>query len=126
MPNFTTVRTQQLDPATTTWFTQVLETIEALNPDDYTALMTDDVSLRLPDGSELGGREEVTAAFRASWPALASLTHHELNIWGNAGQVVHEARVVSVTTDGQTTTATSTSWIDRDADGRISSARVYG
>lgn len=34
-------------------------TIETLDADASTALMTDDVELRLPDGSELHGREEV-------------------------------------------------------------------
>lgn len=125
MPDFTKAETQ-LDPTTTTWFTQVLGTIETLDPDAYTALMTDDVELRLPDGSELRGREEVAAAFRASWPVLSSLLHHELNVWGDARQIVHEARVVSVTTDGQTVVSTSTSWIERNPLGQITSARVYG
>lgn len=126
MPDFSDVRVQRMDPDTTAWFTDVLETIERLVPADYTARMTDDVVLRMPDGTVLEGRSAVTAAFAAAWPALASLVHHEVHVWGDARQVVHEARVVSVLKDGSTVVADSTSWIDRTEDGLIRAARVYG
>ena len=126
MPDFSDVREQHLDADTLTWFTEVLETIERLVPADYTALMTDDVVLRMPDGSELLGKAEVEAAFGAAWPALRSLVHHERNVWGDSRHVVHEARVVSTLRDGSAVTADSTSWIDRAENGLISSARVYG
>ena len=126
MPDFSGVKVQHLDPATTSWFTHVLETIERLVPADYTALMTDDVTLRIPDGSVLEGKAAIQAAFEAAWPALATLTHHEEAVWGDARQVVHEARVVNRFKDGSEVTASSTSWIDRTEDGLISAARVYG
>ncbi len=126
MPDFNDVREQHLDVDTLAWFVGVLETIERLVPADYTALMTDDVVLRLPDGAELRGKAEIEAAFDAAWPALRGLVHHERNVWGDQRYVVHEARVVSTLSDGSTVTADSTSWIDRAEDGRITSARVYG
>ena len=126
MPDFTEARPSDLDPIVMSWFVHVLETIETLVPADYTALMTDDVTLRLPDGTHLEGRAAVRAAFEASWPSLSSLVHNERAVHGDAHQVVHEARVVTTLQNGTVSVADSTSWIDRAPDGRISAARVYG
>ena len=126
MPNFTEVQTDGLPPEARDWLTGVLTTIERLDADAYTALMTDDVELRLPDGSTLTGRTAVANALRAAWEPVASLTHHELNLYGDSHRVVHEARTETDTDAGEHITSYVTSWIDRDDQGRIVSARVYG
>ena len=126
MPDFTTVCSNQLDPESTAWFAGVLEVIESLDADAYVALMSDDVELRLPDGTTRHGRDKVRAALHDAWRPVTALLHEEINLYGRSHHLVHEAIVATTTKDGQTVRAPSTSWIDRDPDGLIRSARVYG
>lgn len=126
MPNLTDLHTHTLDAESTAWLVHVLEVIETLDADAYAALMTEDVRLRLPTGTVLEGRAAVAGALRGAWTSVRALEHHELGISGDAHVLVHESRVVTTTTQGQTTTAMSTAWIERDDQGRITTARVYG
>ena len=126
MPDLTTLQSNGLDAATTAWLVELLEVIETLDADAYAARMSEDVVLRLPGGATLDGRTAVADGLRGAWSATRSLVHHETHLQGDARRLVHESRVVSTDRDGAVTTTHSTAWIERDADGRLTSARVYG
>lgn len=126
MPSYANLKTNLLDQDAFNWLKNVLDTIETLDADAYAALMRDDVELRLPDGSTLRGPAEVARVLGEQFSQVASLEHHDLSLYGKLHHVVHENRVVMTLKDGTTTTTYQTGWIDADADGRITSARVYG
>lgn len=125
MPTFERVTINELDQHTNDWLVHVLTTIETLDVDAYVELMTEDVVLRLQEGTELHGRAEVAVALKSAWAGLSRIEHQEENIWGDSRQVVHEARIEIDTVDGHTIVSHGTSWINRTAEGLISSARVY-
>lgn len=125
MPDFDHVLSSTLDDDTTAWLTELLGVIESLDADAYAAWMSDDAELRLPGGTILSGPQAVADALRGAWATTASLVHHELHLRGDSQHLVHEARVVTTAQDGSPTTSQSTSWIERDTDGQLRSARVY-
>lgn len=126
MPDLTTLQSNGLDARTTAWLVELLEVIETLDADAYAARMSEDVVLRLPGGTTLDGRSAVADALRGAWTSTESLVHHETNMQGDARRLVHESRVISTARDGTVTATYSTAWIECDAEGRLTSARVYG
>lgn len=126
MPVFEMARTNDLDDETTTWFRGVLQIIESLDIDAYLTYMTDDVELVLNgSASRLQGKAAVGAALTKQWDGLASLVHNEVNLYGTARHFAHETVTRVVTRDGQELFTPTCVWVDRDATGLISSARVY-
>lgn len=126
MPVLEHMRTNELDPDTEAWFISVLEVIESLDVDAYVSLMSPDVEIVMDGGStRLHGHEQVREGLSRAWAALESIVHDESNIYGSGDRFVHETVTHAVTKDGQHVETPTCVWIDRDADGRILSARIY-
>lgn len=126
MPVFELVRTNELDDETTTWFRGVLRVIESLDVEAYLECMATDVELVMDHGAQhLRGKEAVGAALGEAWSQLSSLVHNEVNLYGSARHFAHETVTRSVTRDGQEIFTPTCVWVDRDAAGLITSARIY-
>ena len=127
MPDLDHIRINQLSPAGTAWLADLLARIETLNIDVYAEAMAEDVELVLANGTAtLTGRHAVRSAFRDGWQNMSFLLHHEENIYGEDDHFVHESNVDYRDTAGLTWSARSTAWIDRDRNGRLVRARIYG
>ena len=127
MPAYDRLEVDQLTAAGSAWLKKLLETIESLDIDAYVALMSPDVELMLDNGaSNLTGRDAVRAALSEQWAPLAKILHHEINAYGTDIRFVHESIVDFTMRDGSSSTGRSTGWINRDSDGRLAVARIYG
>lgn len=127
MPSYDRMKLNELDEATSSWLEHLLEVIESLDVDAYVDLMAEDVELMLDNGAVvLHGHDEVRAALSEGWAKTAAILHHEVNAYGGDGHLVHESIVDFTATDGSRATSRSTAWIDRNDDGEMAAARIYG
>lgn len=126
MAALSTARINQLSPRGTAWLQELLDTLDAKDLDAYTGRMSDDVEVVFNNGEmAMRGREAVRQGLRAFWQSFGSLEHEELNIYGTDDHFVHEALNHYTTLDGRRVTIRAVAWIDRDAEGRVTSLRVY-
>ena len=127
MPSYHQLHVDQLSELASVWLRQLLEAIETLDVDAYVALMADDVELMLNNGAVvLHGHDQVRDALGQAWAQVASILHNEINAYGDDTNLVHESIVETTLKDGSRVTARSTAWIDRNAEGQMLAARIYG
>ena len=126
MKSLDSVRINQLDAATTDWLADLVRILDAKDVDAYVARMADDVEVVFNNGDvSMRGREDVRAGLREFWRSFGTLEHEELNLYGGARHLVHEALNHYTTLDGRAVTLRAVAWIDRDDDGLVTSLRVY-
>ena len=126
MKSLDSVRINQLDAATTDWLADLVRILDAKDVDAYVARMADDVEVVFNNGDvSMRGREDVRAGLREFWRSFGTMEHEELNLYGGARHLVHEALNHYTTLDGRAVTLRAVAWIDRDDDGLVTSLRVY-
>ena len=120
------VRINQLSDEATSWLAGMLRALDAKDVDAYTGYMADDVEVVFNNGDvTMRGRAQVRDGLARFWQSFGSLRHEELNIYGTDRHLVHEALNHYTTLDGRKVTIRAVAWIDRDADGQVTSLRVY-
>lgn len=124
---FSTLRTNQLSPTATRWLETLITTLDAKDLDAYILFMASDVEVIFNNGdTTMRGREAVRTGLAQFWQSFGSLQHEELNIYGTDRCFVHEALNHYTTLDGREVVLRAVACVDRDAEGRIVSLRVYG
>lgn len=126
MATFENLRINQLSPAGTAWFAELLRVIETLDAGAVIEMMSKDITASHDSGVSLEqGRDQIRSTLEAGWAQTTSLLHDELNLYGTDDHFVHEARTTVGFSDGRMLVIPALVAIDRDEDGLLASWRVY-
>jgi ketosteroid isomerase-like protein len=126
MPTFENLNINQLSEEATSWFAELLRTIETLDVSAVLDLMSEDITASQDNNvTTEHGRDAIGKTLEAGWTDTKSLFHDELNLYGRDHNFVHEAVTTIEMSDGSSFTANALVAIDRDEQGQMSSWRVY-
>ncbi len=122
----TSLRVNQLSPAATDWYLDAyLAAMDALDVVRYAAFLADDVSLGFNNAPAVQGKAAVVAMLAGYWQGFRSIEHEPLNIYGSDERFALEARNHYVRHDGARVTTNAVAFTDRDAQGKVTSVRIY-
>jgi len=73
----------------------------------------------------MAGKDAVLAGLGAYWPSFGTIEHDLLNVYGTDEAYVLEALNHYTRLDGSPVTLRAVAFTDRDADGKVTSVRLY-
>lgn len=103
-----------------------LDALDAKDIDRYAAFLAPDISMTFGNASAVTGKAQVTAMLSGYWQSFGSIEHDLLNIYGTDTSYVLEAYNHYVTLDCRKVSVRAVAFTDKDADGLVSSVRVFG
>jgi ketosteroid isomerase-like protein len=122
----TNLRVNQLSPAVADWYVgKYLAAMDSLDIDRYASLLADDVSVQFNNEPPVQGKAAVTAMLSGYWQSFKAIEHELLNIYGSDDRFTLEARNHYVRNDGGRVTTNAAAFTDRNAEGMVTSVRVY-
>lgn len=122
----TSLRINQLGPAASDWYIgQYLDAMDRLDIDGYGRFLADDVRMQFNNEPAVEGKAAVLGMLAGYWKGFATVEHEPLNIYGSDDTFMLEALNHYVRLDSKTVTTRAVALTDRDADGRVTSVRLY-
>jgi ketosteroid isomerase-like protein len=122
----TSLRVNELTAPATDWYlSEYLATMGALDAERYADFLAEDVSVQFNNAPAVEGKAAVTAMLAAYWRSFAAIEHEPLNIYGSDERFMLEALNHYVRHHGRKVTTRAVALTDRDADGKVTSVRVY-
>jgi ketosteroid isomerase-like protein len=122
----TSLRVNQLSPAAGNWYVgEYLAAMDALDVARYGDFLADDVSVQFNNAPATRGKPDVIAMLAGYWRSFAAIEHEPLNIYGSDQSFMLEALNHYVRHDGGKVTTRAVALTDRDAEGKVTSVRIY-
>jgi ketosteroid isomerase-like protein len=122
----TSLRVNELGAAATDWYLgEYLAAMDALDAERYADFLADEVSVQFNNAPAVQGKQAVTAMLSGYWQSFAAIEHEPLNIYGSDERFMLEALNHYVRHDGRKVTTRAVALTDRDAEGKVTSVRVY-
>ena len=119
------LRTNQLTPAATEWYLSYLAALDAKDVQSYGAFLADDCAMQFNNAPAVSGKAAVLDALAQYWATFGTLEHDLLNIYGTDGAFALEARNLYTRQDGKTAVLNAVAFTDRNAQGLVTSFRLY-
>lgn len=119
------LRTNALSEPAYAWYLEYLTALDAKDLDAYAAFLADDVTLVMNNADPVEGKDAVVAGLGQYWQTFGTLEHELLNLYGEDHAFVLEALNHYTTADGRAVTLRAVAFTDRDADGAVTSVRLF-
>jgi len=98
--------------------------IDSLNPDQFVAHLTPDVTFRFGNADPMTGREAVKAAVTGFYGTIAGMHHHILDIYESGDTVIAKIDVEYIRQDGKSVTVPNADILVFDGD-LVSNWQIY-
>ncbi|GAA0631694.1 nuclear transport factor 2 family protein [Sphingomonas ursincola] len=122
----TSLRVNELGVSATEWYIgEYLAAMDALDVGRYSNFLADGVSVQFNNAPAVEGKAAVTAMLAEYWQSFAAIEHEPLNIYGSDDHFMLEALNHYVRHDGRKVTTRAVALTDRDAQGKVTSVRIY-
>jgi len=122
----TTLKVNQLSPTAADWYIgQYLDAMDRLDIDAYADFLADDVSVQFNNAPPVEGKPAVVGMLSGYWKSFAEIEHEPLNIYGTDQSFMLEALNHYVRLDGKKVATRAIALTDRNADGKVTSVRIY-
>lgn len=115
----------QLSQTAFDWYLRYLSALDDKDLAAYGAFLADDVTLQLDDAPPMRGKAQVLAGLAQYWPSFGALEHELLTLHGTDDRFVLEALNHYQRLDGGRVTLRAVAFTERNAEGLVSSARIY-
>lgn len=120
------LRINQLSPAASHWYIErYLPALDALDLEGYATFLADDVAIQFNNDQPIVGKATVLGMLGGYWTSFSALEHELLNIYGADHAFMLEALNHYVRHDGKRVTTRAIALTDRNAEGFVTSIRVY-
>jgi ketosteroid isomerase-like protein len=123
------LRINQLSDKGWTFYQAHLDALDRYDTDQFAMFLADDVSVQFNNEEALTGRQAAVQGLGGFWASIQSmgysLPQEPLNIYGTDHAYVLEALNHYDSADRGRVTVRAVAFTDRDADGKVSSIRVY-
>ena len=119
------LRTNQLSATAWSWYRRYLTAIDESDVDTYVAHLAEDATLQFNNDAPVIGKAAIEAMLRQYWKSFRGVEHEPLNIYGTGNQFVLEALNHYTRHDGKKATTRAVAFTDRNANGQVTSARIY-
>jgi len=120
------LRINQLSTETTDWYIgRYLDAMDKLDIERYATFLADSVKVQFNNAPPAEGKNAAVAMLSGYWKSFAGIEHEPLNIYGSNDAFMLEALNHYVRHDGKKVTTRAVALTDRDAEGKVTSVRVY-
>ncbi len=120
------LRTNQLSQSAYNDYLRYLAALDARDIEAYSQYLADDVSVQFGNANPVEGKDVVVGMLGGYWQSFAGLEHDLLNIYGTDRSYVLEALNHYLRHDGKSVTVRAVAFTDKNADGKVTSVRIYG
>lgn len=129
MVTLTSLRINQLGDDAWAAYSRYLEVLDRYDIDEFATFLADDVSVSFNNEEPMTGKQNAVQGLGGFWQSIQdmgySLTHEPMNIYGDDNHFVLEALNHYDRDTGPRVTIRAVAFTDRDADGKVTSIRVY-
>ena len=127
--DLTELRINQLSTEGWAFYQRYLDVLDRYDIDAFGEFLADDVSVQFNNADPMVGKQTAVAGLGGFWTSIAdmgfSLVHEPHNIYGSDDHYVLEALNHYDNDSGRRVTIHAVAFTDRDADGQVTSIRVY-
>ncbi|MEW2165640.1 nuclear transport factor 2 family protein [Streptomyces sp. NPDC007084] len=109
------------------WITDYFADVDAMRLDAYVARHAEDAEIVFANNPPASGRDAIGGAIGGFWATISGLRHEVHNQWqlNDGNTAVVEATAHYTTHGGSTVPTPCVSVLDRNAEGQVTSLRVY-
>jgi ketosteroid isomerase-like protein len=110
-----------------TWIDDYYDDVDAMRLEPFVERHSDDAAVVFGNNPPAVGKEAIRAAIGGFWSMIAGLRHERRNLWfvNDGATAVLEVVTHYTTKGGAAVPVPCVSLLDRNADGKVTSLRVY-
>lgn len=119
------LKINQLSPKAYEWYLAYLRAMDNLDIDSYAAYLAEECEMQFGNNPTVKGKSNIIQALKVFWDTIAGNEHNLQNIFGNDQTFVLEALNTFKCKDGRTVTIPAVAITQRNAEGFVTSVRLF-